>query len=466
VVIVVGLGAKNAGLFDSSKSVSINGSASPSPGASASESGSPSSSAAPTASAPAGGTTSGPAPLAPGLAPAQVGLEFAIASFLIQRYDTAVKPVDRFQQDPGLELLSPSSGPAVWFARDISKFPDALSVASTASSTPCTAYDPARRVQVAEALSRLVAGASTPAQRLLAQIAVGDVAGTLDSTAAPAGDAALPMALARALAGGAAPDVDRLLQTARPAGWALALRAHLAVMTDRRDEALQLLNQVNTAATAAGEVYLAAGLAMRMGDYHLASGLLERIATLSPKDGYPLYWRGLIAEKAGRAEEALGRYQSAFSTCADPKLVVAARVRRALLHQKGGLWEPADADWRAAEDFDPDSYGVLLAKAASVQAGAEHMKGNDRMSALSEALDRWQRLVIVLGPREDIMTKLLACYTELKDQATAREGLQLLNLLADYGFLTDPNVKGRVGQMLDTLKDRVRPRQIWEAPPK
>ena len=471
VVLVVGLAARNAGVFDSTHAVPITGSASASPGpnpsATVSSSATPSAPASAGTPAPIVAPGGSAAALPPDFLPFKAGLEYAIAAFLVRRYDPVVAPAERFSQDPNLELCAPSGGPAVWFARDMSKLPDELAIVSAAASPPCTAVDSSRRPAVADALAHLVQQPGSLAEKDLGEIVAGDPAKPLEKALQSAlGDTAIPLALARALTGAPLPEIDKALENAKPIGWAEALRAHVAVMQGKRDDALQHLNQVNAGASEAGEVYLAAGLALRLGDEHLASGLLERVKVLAPRDSYQHYWLGLIAEKAGRKEEALTKYANAASSCADPRLIVAARVRRARMLQAEGQWDAGDNDWRAAEDYDPDGAGVLMAKAASVHAAAERAKGTDRMNAFAEALDRWQRLVIVMGPQEDIMMRLLACYLELKDQATAREGLQFFGLLVDQKFLADGRLKTQVVQLMDTLKDRVRPRQIWEAPPK
>lgn len=472
VVLVVGLAGYNAGVFETGKPVNI-GVSPGSPEAPSPSPGSPEASASPSASSTSGLTpprvSDEPAPLAPGLVPAGLGLDYAVASFLLNRYDPAVKPAERFAQPTSTELLAVSGGPAVWFARDAAAMPDELAVVSSAASAPCTAPDEARRSQVVAALLRLSAQPGNPLERALGQIATGDPRAGAAGLAGSATQAEAAVLLALAEAGtGAPPDqLDRVLAgVSKPSGWSLGLRAHLAVMQDQREPAIAFLTEVSTAATQAGELYLAAGLAVRLGNYRLASGLLERVNTVSPSDQYSLYWRGLVAEKQGRSEEALKRYADALKNCNDPRLMVVARIRRAFLHQRTSNHSVADREWKAAEDWEPSAPGVWLAQAQSLHALAELSRGADRNQRFQEALDRWQRLIVVTGARDDLLAKLLACYGELRDQANAREGIRFLSLLVDFGLLGDAPSKGSVTRTLETLKERIRPRPIWEAPPK
>lgn len=405
-----------------------------------------------------------------GLEPAKVGVYYALARFLLERFDPAVQPQLRWQQPAVPSALGATAGPATWYGQLAKDLPDELSVVVSATTSACVLPDAKRRELVGRALVRVINAPATSLQEGLSALVQGDDAravALLKASKPADGDQRLALALARCLAGEDVAAVDRELGTGgADGGWIPALRAHLALIQNRRDDALQLLNQANGAAQGPAELYLAAGLAMRLGQLPLANGLLERVKVTAPGDVHALFLRGLIAEVGGRGEEAKGLYGQALRGCQDPRLAVVARTQRALMLQKAGAAEQAHRDVKAVEDIDPKWPGLLLAQARAALRTAQDAVGPSRNESLAQARGLWEEMIVQQGATDEILSSLLRCYTEARDQGSARHGIAFLQMLLDHRFVTQTPQRTEVASVVAMLQDRIRPRPIYEEAPR
>jgi tetratricopeptide (TPR) repeat protein len=470
VLLVVGLAAYGSGLMSDGKTVLMppSGASSPSPGASV---------ASATASPNATGTVATPSrhvdlgdEIPHGLEPAKVGVYYALARFLITMYDPAVQPALRFAQPASPEVLAAVAGPAAWYGQLAHDRPDEVSVVVSATTSACTVPDAKRRTLVEKALVRVVNDPATALQVGLSSAIQGEDARAvkeLEAVKPPDADQRLALALAKCLAGQDLAQVEKDLGAAGgEGGWLPALRAHLALMQNRRDEAIQYLNQANGAAHGAAELFFAAGLAMRLGQLPLANGLLERVKVALPGDVHAVYLRGLIAEQGGRHDEAHKLYDQALRGCEDPRLAVAARTKRALMLQKKGEAEAAWRDVLAVEDIDMRWPGLLLLQARSATKVADDAVGPGRIDSLTTARVLWQKLLVQHGPTPETISSLLKCYTQSQDQGSARHGIVFLQLLLDQQIVTQAPQRSEIASVVAVLQERIRPRPIYEEAPR
>jgi tetratricopeptide (TPR) repeat protein len=384
---------------------------------------------------------------------------YVMAKWLMRYFSPrAPRELTFLSPEPG-GAIPGASGPAVFFGRPPCDLYDELDLVG--AFVPRRADESGERVllRIRDSLVGLTGLQGAPVDRLLGAAVTGDPTGCDGSVAKGAvGHVKESWLEAVALSlGGADPEqIEKALASDQSAsnGPLLLLRAHLAALRGDREKAATLLTEVNGKSSTVADLYVAAGLAFRMKQVPLASGLLEKIVSLEPRQAGAHLVLAALAESVGNLQRARGSYTRAIEAKPeDPLLLASAHVRRALLDQKmdvppGGV----DGDLKAAEELDPVVPGLALARARSAF----------KRSEFREALDLWQRLLVVDGPSEESVIGLARCYEELKDQNTSRFGVFFLTLLTEQRVVPAGILAKRVDETLANLKERLRPRPIYE----
>ena len=399
-----------------------------------------------------------------GLDHAPLARVFVMAEWVLHYYEPRSPRALSFLRPSPSEVLPVMHCPAYFFGRVQGSGIDEISlvVACLKASTGQGPEDRADHVRTA--LLSFVAAADKPIDRALALLLTGipGEAAEVLRPLADSGDANLSTvvslrAMALSLTGESPDRVEASMEridSVRSDGVLLTLKAHLAVLQGQNDRACSLLAEVAGKGGGALELYLAAGLAFRLGQWHLVSGLMEKLLSQGSNQGPAYYVLASTQERGGDLVRAKDLYSRAAATMdSDPWLIGAARLRRALLELKSDSVSPTvEEDLKTAE-----SLGVRL-PGLPTGLGRHSLKRAD----LREALVQWERSLTLDGYSDEAVSGLIQCYEGLSDQATCKQGISFFTMLCEQNVVSSGPLRARISEAISTLKEKLRPRPVYE----